>query len=244
MLTSLRQRLSSFRRRPSPIASLIDFTFWTLRFGLPPWKLKFYIVLCVIAAGVIGNYAFPQQSVLLITLTILFSAGVVFVLMLSYFRTFMGAEFATLKQSDERLATRIAEANGIAIRIAEENGMAMQGHSSNMSNVTQIDPEVMDAVVNASLSRLLESDFIAEIATAHDQLLQNLADLQVKLNQGGAPITELTQLRAELQSLQRRTERQLRLDSGAIAQMTAQIDELATEYFTSVKSRASRPKSV
>ena len=238
MLIRLRQRLSTFRQKFSPIASLVDFSLWILRFGLPPWRHKFWLVMGVIVIGVSGAIFMSNLRAFFMMFTSLFVIGVILVLMLSYFRTFMSAQFATLEQTGDRLTGRVAESDGLLLR----------GHLLNLADKTKIDAQDMDGLVHASLSRLLESDFMAALTSSHDQIRKDVTLLQMKLNQGHLPQSDLTLLRAELTSLQRRTERQLRLDSSAIAHLTAQLDELTLQSIrsskTPAKRRAPRPHSV
>ena len=233
MFKKLRQRLSTYRRRPSPIASLVDFSLWALRYGLPPWRLKFWVVLDLIFAGIFGAIFLPKLSTIFIILTSIFGAGVIFVMTLSYLRTLMGSEFAILEQTSDRLAARIAASNGLSI----------QGPP----NTKKAGPEDIHTLANESFLRLLESDFIAAIANSHDQLREDVTSLQAQLNQGDGPSPDLAQLRADLNSFQRRTERQFRLNTGAIAHLATQLDGVVSQSSllakSSTKPRTSRPKS-
>ena len=56
MLTRTRQKLAQYRQKSTPIASLADFGLWTLRHGLPPWRIKFWLVVIFFTACLAAVY--------------------------------------------------------------------------------------------------------------------------------------------------------------------------------------------
>lgn len=223
VLNSMRQKLSVMRRRPSPVASLLDFALWVLRNALQPWRPKFWLVVGVVAAGTIGAALLPAGwGVAVAVATALFAVATLLMLLLSYFRTMLSTQYSVLENNGERLASRVAQTAGRVQAERRSDQAAMRKVLAGLRS-----PAAEPDLRLRLLGDLLDTEFFETLAREHDALRAEVAALRARLDADGSHADASTaRLEAELAELKRQTERQLRLDTGAIAQMAARIDRL------------------
>lgn len=215
MLNKFRQRLSVYRNSRAPIASFVDFSLWTLRVGLPPWKLKFWLVFGVLVIGLLASALLHKFMLPLLLLTILFGGLVLLMLVLSYVRTIMSSGYSLLERSNEQIAGRVSRLNDSATSfVGSESGSAV---SSNLSS---------EALVTAAVAQIMESKFFDVFAKGHDDLRDDVERLQAKFELIDHQSQEVSDLRAELAAVSRRTERQFRMEANTIEFLSSHVQAL------------------
>ena len=209
MLTSIRQKLSVIRTRPSPLASLADFGLWTLRNALPPTGPKFWVVVIAILAAVVAAVALPGIRIWVLTALVMGVGVIGLSLVLSYLRTMMAVHAETQKARLDQLSRMVSQVGG-ALKQLPQQGPGASGGASLRRSVQH---------------DVFASPFMDALVASHDALAADVSALSARLDAvSELTAEELAELRADLAGLQRRTERQLRLDTGAIAQLTTRLD--------------------
>lgn len=206
MLNSIRTRLSKFRKKSGPLASLADFGLWVLRNALPLTRPKTWLVAGLFAAGIAGAVLLPTVRGAFAAATAILAGLVTVMLMLSYIRTMMSVHAAELGQSQDRMSEKFARgqaALGAASNAAGTSGAAAIGRQAAETAFEQLlESELMDALV-ADLDRLR---------------------LRVDGMERDADRThEVAALKAEVNSLARRTDWRLRTDAEAIMRLSGHL---------------------
>lgn len=236
MLLKLRHRLSIYRNSIAPVASLVDFLLWTLRSGLPLRGIKFWIITGLLILGVLVSILYSAIALPVLMLTMIFGILVLLMLILSYMRTMLSSNYSLLEQRSEQISSQVSQIKNIDPTFMP--GTILRKSSSELSE---------EALVVSAISEIMQSDVIEAFAKGHDDLQADVISLQKKLELVDEFSLELSELRAEISKLSRRTERHLKLETNTISYLLSQIESLGNGFSTrsvkTTKRRSTRKSS-
>lgn len=148
----------------------------------------------------------------------------------------MSSSYSLLEQSNEQIAGRVSRLNG-----------AGSTFISNGSHLNALPSLSDDALVATVISEIMESKFFEVFAQGHDDLQMEVIQLREKLAFLDEQLVEVSEIRAELSSLTRRTERQLRLGSNTISYLSSHVEslegEISAKLTKTTKRRSTRQTS-
>ena len=174
MFTRTRQRLSDFRKGASPIASLADFGLWTLRNALPPWRPKFWLVLGVFAALIVGAALLPAFRWAFVTAIALAGTALLTSLLLSYFRTMLQVQNISVNDAKQHLHGQVSRARSEMAAHRQRDQQAL----NQRLKALETSVGASDAVRARVLVDLYSSDFIVALATEHDDMRKRVETLE------------------------------------------------------------------
>lgn len=249
MLTKTRQKLARFRQRGSPLASLVDFSLWSLRSVLNPRLKSFWFIVFISALFVAAFYLAPYPLYIAAGFTA-FLLLVLLTLMLSYLRSISRSHTHALGLARQEIGGSLMDirkehteirkeqiASAAKQKSLLENGFAeakrgMKARSDSLeAELDMLGNRLVDLSQELRALRSHSSQSAQQLAEIQDNLEKKLEALQrgFPLPSGKNAPTDLGELVSDVAALQNRLDNQTKNEARTTKNLSDAINALKTQ---------------
>ena len=238
MLTKTRQKLARFRQRGSPLASLVDFSLWSLRSVLNP-RLKSFWFIVFISAAFIAAWFLTPYPLYIAAGFIGFLLLVLVTLMLSYFRSISRSHTHALGVARQEIGGSLTEIRKELITAAAKQESLAENRFAEATRSAKALSDRLETELDILGNRLVDlAQELRALRSHSSESAQQLAEMQDNLEK------KLTAFETglSLNPAEKRPNRQSA--STELSEIISDVTALSNRFDNLVKNEAKTTKNL
>tara|TARA_R110002020_G_scaffold114421_4_gene263129 strand:- start:475 stop:1245 length:771 start_codon:yes stop_codon:yes gene_type:complete len=248
MLTKTRQKLARFRQRGSPLASLVDFSLWSLRSVINP-RLKSFWFIGLISALFVAAWFLMPYPVYIAAGFVVFLLLTLLTLVLSYLRSIsrshthalglarqeIGGSLTDIRK--EQIAAAAKQESLLNDRFAEAKRSMKASSDSLETELDMLGNRLVDLAQELRALRSHSSQSAQQLAGMQDSLEKKLTTLETGVSlpsgttnsSGENGPTDLAEIVSDVTALKNRLDNQVKNEAKTTQNLSDAINSLKTQ---------------